>query len=192
MKESKYFKYNSKWGEMVAEVNEEGALKGLWFVGQKHFPNFIPSELENIEEFLFKRISSHDQKIENSNSETNLTVSLNLLLSQLKAYECGELEHFTIAVDPDGTSFQKEVWHILTHIPFGETSTYGDISQKVARRRNLHSMSAQAVGQAVGHNPISIIIPCHRVIGKDGSLTGYAGGIERKIALLELEKANRV
>lgn len=188
MKESKYFKYNSKWGEMVAEVNEEGALKGLWFVGQKHFPNFIPSELENIEEFLVKRICFHDENIENTQNRTNWLESLYLLFSQLKAYETGNLEHFTIPVDPDGTPFQKEVWHILTHIPFGETSTYGDISQKVARRRNLHSMSAQAVGQAVGRNPISIIIPCHRVIGKDGSLTGYAGGIDRKTALLELEK----
>ena len=87
-----------------------------------------------------------------------------------------------------GTAFQMEVWDILQKIPYGEVVTYGDVAAEIARKRNLKKMSAQAVGGAVGHNPISIIIPCHRVVGASGSLTGYGGGIDKKIALLELEK----
>ena len=79
------------------------------------------------------------------------------------------------------------MWDILCQIPYGEVITYGDIAKKIAAERNKESMSSQAVGGAVGHNPISIIIPCHRVIGSDGSLTGYAGGIQIKIKLLEIE-----
>ena len=88
---------------------------------------------------------------------------------------------------PSGGEFRQIVWDILREIPYGETVTYGDIAKKTAIRMNRESMSSQAVGGAVGHNPISIIIPCHRVIGANGSLTGYAGGIGTKIKLLELE-----
>ena len=88
-----------------------------------------------------------------------------------------------------GTDFQKEVWDILCSIPYGETMTYVGIAKQLAAKRGLGSMSAQAVGGAVGHNRISIIVPCHRVVGTNGSLTGYAGGIDKKIALLTLEKA---
>ena len=87
-----------------------------------------------------------------------------------------------------GTPFQKEVWEILLEIPFGQTTTYAEIAAEIARRRGLASMSAQAVGSAVAHNPISLIIPCHRVVGSDGSLTGYAGGIEKKEWLLAMER----
>ena len=86
-----------------------------------------------------------------------------------------------------GTDFQKAVWEILLEIPYGETTTYGKIAQQIAAKRGIARMSAQAVGGAVGHNEISIIIPCHRVVGTNGSLTGYAGGIDKKIRLLELE-----
>ena len=86
-----------------------------------------------------------------------------------------------------GTEFQKAVWAILLNIPYGQTETYGKIAKEIARGRGREHMSAQAVGGAVGHNPVSIIVPCHRVVGADGNLTGYAGGIERKIALLQLE-----
>ena len=79
------------------------------------------------------------------------------------------------------------MWKILCDIPYGETRTYGEIAKMMAKKLNKNSMSAQAIGNAVGHNPISIIIPCHRVVGKDGNLTGYAGGIDKKIKLLELE-----
>ena len=91
---------------------------------------------------------------------------------------------------PAGSEFRQGVWSILCEIPYGEVTTYGDIAKKVAARMGNKSMSAQAVGGAVGHNPISIIIPCHRVVGSNGSLTGYAGGIKTKIKLLELEGAD--
>ena len=90
---------------------------------------------------------------------------------------------------PSGSPFRRAVWDILLTIPYGETTTYGAIAQQLAAQRGLAHLSAQAVGGAVGHNPISILIPCHRVIGADGSLTGYAGGMEKKRALLELEHA---
>ena len=86
-----------------------------------------------------------------------------------------------------GTPFQKCVWELLSEIPYGETTTYGALAKEVGQRLGKEKMSAQAVGGAVGRNPISILIPCHRVIGKDGSLTGYAGGVEKKEALLKIE-----
>ena len=91
---------------------------------------------------------------------------------------------------PQGNDFRQRVWDILCKIPYGETVTYGDIAKEIANSLGRKSMSAQAVGGAVGHNPISILIPCHRVIGVNGSLTGYAGGIERKKALLKLERGD--
>ena len=92
--------------------------------------------------------------------------------------------HFT------GTDFQNEVWEILCTIPYGQTMTYGEIARQLAAKRGLARMSAQAVGGAVGHNEISIIVPCHRVVGTNGSLTGYAGGIDKKVKLLTLEKVD--
>ena len=92
--------------------------------------------------------------------------------------------HFT------GTDFQNEVGEILYSIPYGKTMTYGEIAKRIAEKRGLKRMSAQAVGGAVSHNEISVIVPCHRVVGTNGSLTGYAGGIEKKVALLKLEKAD--
>ena len=89
-----------------------------------------------------------------------------------------------------GTDFQKEVWEILSSIPYGQTTTYGEIAKQLAAKKGLAHMSAQAVGGAVGRNEISIIIPCHRVVGTNGSLTGYAGGIDKKVKLLTLEKVN--
>lgn len=88
---------------------------------------------------------------------------------------------------PKGTEFQKEVWEILRGIEYGETMSYGEIAQRVAEKRGMKKMSAQAVGQAIGRNPIPIIVPCHRVVGKNGALTGYSGGMEKKIWLLEHE-----
>jgi methylated-DNA-[protein]-cysteine S-methyltransferase len=85
------------------------------------------------------------------------------------------------------TPFRKQVWEIMLQIPYGRTLTYGEIADKIAKKRGIKKMSAQAVGGAVGHNSISLIIPCHRVIGSDGNLTGYAGGIKTKIKLLDLE-----
>ena len=94
---------------------------------------------------------------------------------------------FTPNLDPAGTAFRKAVWRILLTIPFGKTMSYGQIADLISQERGIPRMSAQAIGGAVGHNPIPIIIPCHRVIGSDGSLTGYSAGLHRKIMLLELE-----
>ena len=106
----------------------------------------------------------------------------------LDSYFAGEKPDISeLPLAPVGGEFRQEVWSILCEIPYGEVITYGDIAKKMAVKMNKKSMSSQAVGGAVGHNPISIIIPCHRVVGSNGSLTGYAGGIDKKIKLLELE-----
>lgn len=102
-------------------------------------------------------------------------------------YFSGREPDFCPPVHMTGTPFQLSVWKILQQIPYGKTVTYGEIAKEIAREKGLSRMSAQAVGGAVGHNKISIIVPCHRVIGKDGSLTGYAGGIDKKMKLLDLE-----
>ena len=107
--------------------------------------------------------------------------------STVTIYTNGEEPKFTPPLHPDGSTFRQAVWKILLQIPYGQTITYGEIARKLAETKNTSRMSAQAVGGAVGHNEISIIIPCHRVVGTNGSLTGYAGGIDKKISLLELE-----
>ena len=108
----------------------------------------------------------------------------------LDIYFSGEKPTFTPPLHPAGSTFRQAVWQILLKTPYGQTITYGEIASKIAERENISHMSAQAVGGAVGHNEISIIIPCHRVVGTNGSLTGYAGGIDRKISLLKLEHAD--
>ena len=104
------------------------------------------------------------------------------LISELDAYFAGELRQFTIPLDLRGTPFQRQVWDLLCGIPWGETRSYGQIAKALGRPR-----AARAVGRAVGTNPVSIVVPCHRVVGSDGSLTGYGGGLDRKVALLKLE-----
>ena len=104
------------------------------------------------------------------------------LISQLDAYFAGKLREFTIPLDLRGTPFQRRVWDLLCHIPWGETRSYGQIAKALGRPK-----AARAVGRAVGTNPVSIVVPCHRVIGSDGTLTGYGGGLDRKKALLKLE-----
>ena len=120
--------------------------------------------------------------------EKNLPV-FNDVRRWLDIYFSGKEPDFTPDYRIDGmTPFRRDVFEILLKIPFGETVTYGEIAAEIARKRNIAKMSAQAVGGAVGWNPLCIIVPCHRVIGADGSLTGYGGGIKNKTALLELEK----
>ena len=106
----------------------------------------------------------------------------------LESYFSGEETSITIPLQPKGTIFQERVWKILQEIPYGETMTYGDIARRIAKEKGVVTYSAQAVGQAVGKNPISILIPCHRVLGKNGELTGYAGGVHRKEQLLKIER----
>ncbi|MDP1646666.1 MAG: methylated-DNA--[protein]-cysteine S-methyltransferase [Rubrivivax sp.] len=103
---------------------------------------------------------------------------------ELTDYFAGKGRHFTVPLDAAGTAFQHSVWRALLGIPHGAIGTYGEIAQRVGQPK-----AARAVGAAVGRNPISIIVPCHRVVGRDGSLTGYAGGLARKQALLQLEGA---
>ena len=109
----------------------------------------------------------------------------------LDMYFGGEIPDFTPPISMSTTDFRKEVWEIMLTIPFGETMSYGDIAKEIAKKKGIEKMSAQAVGGAVGHNSIPIIIPCHRVIGSDGSLTGYSAGIEKKIWLLDWENKVR-
>jgi methylated-DNA-[protein]-cysteine S-methyltransferase len=106
------------------------------------------------------------------------------VVRQLRAYFDGELKEFDLPVDPEGTAFQRSVWEQLRRVGYGETATYGEI----ARRLGMTAAASRAVGLANGRNPIPIVIPCHRVVGANGTLTGYAGGIERKQTLLDLEQ----
>lgn len=152
-------------GEMIA-LAEEGALCELSFVGQKYGP-------ENTEEWQ----AQPDYPL------------FEALRRQLQAYFAGQLQVFELPLAPRGTTFQMAVWELLRGIPCGSTLSYGALARQVSERRQGRLPAAQAVGGAVGRNPIAIIIPCHRVVGANGSLTGYAGGLERKAALLALESA---
>ena len=155
--------YQSPLGEILIAADEKG-LTGLWFFGQKYFALHL--DKENVVE------------------ETKI---LKDTKKWLDVYFSGKEPSFKLPLHLTGTDFQNEVWKILCSIPYGKTMTYGQIANILAKRRGIAKMSAQAVGGAVGHNEISIIVPCHRVVGSQGSLTGYAGGIDRKIALLKLE-----
>ena len=141
------------------------SLTGLWFVGQVN-------DAKDIDDIEIKN---------------DLPIFLQVE-SWLERYFSGKQTSITIPLQPKGTSFQQRVWQILQEIPYGETMTYGEIAQRIAKEKGVANYSAQAVGQAVGKNPISILIPCHRVLGKDGALTGYAGGIHRKEELLRIER----
>lgn len=158
--------YTSFLGDILLAADDVG-LVGLWFDKQKYYARHL--DKENVEK------------------ETPI---LKETKRWLDVYFSGQEPDFSLPLHPAGTDFQQEVWVILGEIPYGKTMTYGDIANRIAHKRGLATMSAQAVGGAVGHNPISIIIPCHRVVGTNGSLTGYAGGIDKKIALLQLEKVD--
>lgn len=159
-------KYTSPLGGILLAADEVG-LRGLWFDGQKYF--------------------ARDLLDERTERETPV---LSEAKRWLDLYFGGQEPDFLPPLHPVGTPFRQAVWEILLRIPYGKTVTYGEISKQLAEKMGLERMSAQAVGGAVGHNEISIIIPCHRVVGSNGSLTGYAGGINRKIKLLELERAD--
>ncbi len=158
--------YDSPMGGILLAADEIG-LVGLWFDGQKYFARDLPEE-----------------RIERD------TPALTEAKRWLDIYFTGKEPDFLPPLHPIGSAFRQDVWGILLQIPYGKTTTYGEIARRLAEKRGLSRMSAQAVGGAVGHNEISIIIPCHRVVGTNGSLTGYAGGIEKKIKLLELEQTD--
>ena len=156
--------YISPLGKILL-ASDGHALTDLWFEGQKYFA----------------------AKLERDHEEKDLPVFAQVA-EWLALYFNGKNPAFTPPLTLKGTPFQKEVWEAMLAIPFGQTTTYAKIAAQIAKHRGLASMSAQAVGSAVAHNPISLIIPCHRVVGSDGSLTGYAGGIEKKEWLLAMER----
>lgn len=158
--------YESPLGDIT--LGSDGkALIGLWFDGQKYFADTIGKE--------------HKE-------QQDLAV-FDCARRWLDIYFTGKAPDFTPSLLMRTTTFRRRVWEVMLKIPFGKTMTYGDISHIIAKERGLTSMSAQAVGGAVGHNSISLIIPCHRVVGTNGSLTGYAGGIDKKVQLLQMEGA---
>lgn len=158
--------YGSPVGTLTLACDGNGNLAGLWMEGQKYHGGTIPEAM----------------------AENNGMPIFSAAKKWLDRYFAGEMPAISeLPLAPVGGEFRQGVWEILCEIPYGEVTTYGDIAKKMAARMNRESMSSQAVGGAVGHNPISIIIPCHRVVGANGSLTGYAGGVNTKVKLLELE-----
>ena len=156
--------YPSPVGQMLLSSDGE-ALTGLWFDGQKYFPARAMEEKDALPLFGAVR-------------------------DWLDSYFAGEdPDPAALPLAPAGSDFQRLVWDLLLEIPYGEVTTYGALALKAAARMGRYTMSAQAVGVAVGHNPISVIIPCHRVVGADGSLTGYAAGVAVKSWLLQHEGA---
>ena len=160
-------------GEMIARA-ENNSLTGLWFNDQKYCPLDTEEWIYNPDHDVFKT-----------------------LRSWLDDYFSGIFRNHDIRIDLHGTEFQKKVWDIIIKIPFGETVTYGEIAECLESGKNItenisenkkSARYARAVGGATGKNPVAILVPCHRVMGADGKLTGYAAGTERKKALLELEK----
>lgn len=156
----------SPLGGILLAANDIG-LTGLWFDGQKYYADNLPAE--------------HIER------ETPILTDAKRWLD---VYFTGKEPGFKPPLHIVGSAFRQAVWELLLQIPYGQTVTYGELARQLAEKQGLARMSAQAVGGAVGHNPISLIIPCHRVVGTHGSLTGYAGGIDKKIMLLELEQAD--
>lgn len=165
-------RYNSPLGAMLLAADEVG-LVGAWFEGQKYFAAGLSNSTELPSEPM--EGASH---------------ALTEATRWLDVYFTGEVPDFLPPLHLVGSAFRQAVWTKLLQIPYGETTTYGAIAKQIAAQREGARVSARAVGGAVGHNPISVIVPCHRVVGADDSLTGYAGGIERKVRLLELEGTN--
>ncbi len=160
------YEYSSPLGIIVMAA-DDGGLTGLWFEDQKYFAVNLPAD-----------------------SKRGMSPVLERTAEWLDCYFGGRDPGFMPPVHLTGTPFRMAVWEMLQRIPYGTTVTYGAIAREIARREGRPHIPAQAVGGAVGHNPVSILVPCHRVVGSDGSLTGYAGGTDRKLKLLRLEKAD--
>lgn len=157
--------YSSPIGPLTLAAKDD-ALVGLWMENQKYYGAGLPAEV-------------------NENQQLPVLIQAT---SWLDAYFAGEQPALAdLPLNPFGNEFRQTVWRVLCQIPYGEVLTYKEVANRTARKLNKVSMSAQAIGGAVGHNPLSIIVPCHRVVGTNGSLTGYAGGIAKKIHLLQHE-----
>ncbi len=155
--------YPSPLGSLLLAADDTGMI-GAWFAGQKYYARGLVGDYLQRSSPILQQASAW-----------------------LDLYFAGCAPDLSVPLHLIGTDFQRSVWQSLLQIPYGQTTTYKAIAQQIAAARGLPAMSAQAVGSAVGHNPISIFVPCHRVIGSDGRLTGYAGGLARKTALLQLE-----
>ena len=162
-----YCTYESKIG-LLYLISDGKSLIGCYLEGQKYFPN-------NIDNYLLSE-------------ELNILVKSKAWLEKYFNGENPSIDEILLSFN--GTEFRNTVWEVLKEIPYGEVVTYRHIAEIIAKTKGLETMSAQAVGGAVGHNPLLIFIPCHRVIGVDGSLTGYAAGLENKRFLLNLESDN--
>ncbi len=158
------FHYSSPIGKITL-ASDGIHLTGLWFDEQQYFADTL-----------------------NTNPQEKTLPIFKQTVHWLDIYFSGKGPNFTPPLKMQTTPFRKQVWEIMLTIPYGQTMTYGEIAAKIAHRNGLKKMSAQAVGGAVGHNAIALIIPCHRVMGANGSLTGYVGGISKKVKLLQLEK----
>lgn len=157
--------YQSPLGEIVI-ASDDTAITGLWLVGQRHFDIEVEGCITDKDLPIFDEVSRW-----------------------LDIYFTGNNPGEIPAVRMNSTPFQLEVWQILQAVPYGKLITYREIAELIAKKRGITKMSARAVGNAVGRNPVSILVPCHRVVGSSGKMTGYAGGIERKVKLLKLENA---
>lgn len=159
--------YESPIGTLTLASDGEG-LNGLWMQGQKYHGASLSEDIEQAERADDAIIAA--------------------ARAWLDAYFAGKRPAIDeVPLRPIGSDFRQIVWRLLAQIPYGETTTYGELAQQVAREQRRQRTAAMAVGGAVGHNPIGIIVPCHRVVGADGSLTSYAGGLDKKIWLLEHE-----
>lgn len=152
-----YDQFETPQGTMLATATDNG-LAGVYFKGQKHFPK----------QRDWRRDARHPV--------------LRQAKRELAEYFAGRRKRFDVALDPQGSVFQRSIWKAISKVGFGRTLTYGELAQRAG-----HPGSARAAGAATGRNPLSVIVPCHRIMGANGSLTGYAGGLSRKRALLELE-----
>ena len=161
-----YKKVTSPLGDITLRSDGE-ALTGLWFADDKHYgaKDIAGAALADLDVFTQAE-------------------------EWLAEYFAGREPKVSVPLKLQGSEFQMQVWRLLQDIPYGRLVTYGDIAKKIAAQKGVARMSAQAVGGAVGHNPLCIIVPCHRVVGANGSLTGYGGGMWRKVRLLELEKVD--
>lgn len=161
-----YKKLASPLGEITLRSDGE-ALTGLWFADDKHYgaKDIAGAAMADLDVFMQAE-------------------------AWLAEYFAGREPKVSVPLKLQGSEFQMQVWRLLQDIPYGRLVTYGDIAKKIAAQKGVVQMSAQAVGGAVGHNPLCIIVPCHRVVGANGSLTGYGGGMWRKVRLLELEKVD--